>query len=187
MLIATGLLAAILFQGTSTPPEPPGLPALPNGHYVERLADGSSACGDASGRSFDLDIRATPDNPSGVDGDAGQLVLALGGEAARYRVSYALSLAEPGPFPELDHGMRIINLVDGLHTPADGSPPYPLRSIIITNANGDAELVSAVLTYDGAPIILVSSARAPGVHGAAMNDDVLRPFERCEAGDVEAD
>ncbi len=179
MLITTGLLAATLLQGASTPVEAQGLAALPNGHYVERLADGSSACDDASARYFDLDVRATPDNPSGIDGNAGELVLGLGGEAARYQLSYALSLAEPGPDPEFDYGRRIINMVDGWHTPADGSPPYPLRALILTNPGGDAELVSAVLTYDGEPIILVHPARAPGVHGAAMNGDMLQPFERC--------
>jgi len=181
MLIATSLLAALLLQGPDAPAEPQGLPALPDGHYVERLADGSSACGDASARWFDLAVRTPLDHPAWVDGEAGELVLGLGGAAARYRLSYALSLAEPGAVRELDHGMRIMTMIDGWHTPADGSPPYPLRSLILTNPDGDAELVSAVLTYDGEPIILVHSARAPGVHGAAMNNDVLRPFERCPA------
>lgn len=181
MLVITGLIAATLFQAASAPAESQGLPALPNGHYVERMPDGASACDDASARYFDLDVRATPDRPSGIDGDAGQLVLGLGGEATRYPLTYALSLAEPGPDPEFDDGMRIMNMVDGWHAPADGSPPYPLRAIILTNANGDAELVSAVLTHDGEPIILIGSARAPGVHGAAFNGAVLQPFERCEA------
>lgn len=180
MLVTTGLLAAILLQGVSTPAETQGLPALPNGHYVERLADGSSACGDAEARYFDLDVRAAPDNPSGNNGDAGELVLGGYGEATRYQLSYALSLTEPGPDPEFDNGMRIMNMVDGWHTPADGSPPYLRRSIILTNPNGDAEIVGAVLTYDGEPIIVTRSARAPGVHGAAMNGEVIQPYERCE-------
>ncbi|SDM28493.1 hypothetical protein [Maricaulis salignorans] len=179
MLIATGLLAATLLQGAVPENVILGLPALPNGHYVERLADGSSACGDASARSFDLDIRATPGNPSGMDGDAGELVLALGGQAARYHLSYALSLGGSRPDPEFDNGMRIMNLIDGWHTPADGSPSYPLRAVILTNPDGDTEIVSAVLTYASEPIILIRSARAPGVHGAAMNGEVLQPFERC--------
>ena len=181
MLIATSLLATLLLQGADAPAEPLGLPALPNGHYVERLADGGSACGDASARSFDLEVRTPPDHPAWVDGEAGELVLGLGGAVARYELSYALSLAEPGPDPEFDYGMRIINMIDGWHTPADGSPAYPLRAVFLTNPGDDAELVSAVLTYNGEPIILVHSARAPGVHGAAMNNDVLRPFERCPA------
>ena len=179
MPITTGLLAAILLQGTSMPAQTQGLPALPNGHYVERLADGNSACDDDEAPYFDLDVRATPDNPSGIDGDAGELVLGGYGEAERVQLSYALSLTAPGPDPEFDYGMRILNMIDGWHTPADGSPPYLQRSIILTNPNGDAEIVGTVLTYNGEPIITTRSARAPGVHGAAMNGDVLQPYERC--------
>lgn len=179
MLVITGLIVTALLQAANTLAETPGLPALPNGHYVERLADGTSACEDAPARWFEPDVRATPDHPSGIDGDAGELVLGLGGEATRYQLTYALSLTEPGPDPEFDNGMRIMNMVDGLHTPADGSPPNPLRTLILTNTNGDAEIVSAVLTHNGEPIILVRSARVPGVHGAAMNGAVLQPFERC--------
>ena len=181
MLIATGLLAAILLQAQGAAPEDIilGLPALPNGHYVERLADGSSACEDASGRWFELDVRATPDNPSGPEGNAGDLVLGLGGEATRYQLSYALSLTAPGADPEFDYGMRIINMIDGWHTPSDGSPPYPMRTLILTNPNGDAEIVGTVLTHNGQPIITTRQARAPGVHGAAMNGEVLQPYERC--------
>lgn len=184
MLIKTGLLAAILFQAQGAGPEDvtQQLPALPNGHYVERLADGSSACDDAAAHSFDLDVRVTPDNPAGIDGDAGEFVLGLGGATTRYQLTYALSLGRP----ELDPAsqMRLMHMIDAQHIPADGSPPYPLRTNILTSANGDAEIVSAVITHNGDPIILIRSARAPGVHGAAMNGDVLRPFERCE---VEAD
>jgi hypothetical protein len=176
MPIITVLLLATLLQGAGAT-ETQGLPSLPNGHYVERQADGSSACGDASARSFGLHVRVTPNNPSGIDGNAGQLVLALGADPVPYQITYALSFAEPDPAFD----MRTMNMVDGSFAPEDGSAPYALRTSILASANGDAEIVNATASDGGAPIILIRTVHTPGAHGALSDGTELLPFERCPA------
>ncbi len=178
MLVITGLIVTALIQGASTPAETHGLAALPNGHYVERLVDGSSACDDASARSFDLDVRITPNNPAGIDGNAGSLALALGAAPVRYQLSYALSFAGPDPAFE----MRTMHMIDGAVTLEDGTGPYSLRTSFLTNANGDAELVNAAVTDGGPPILLVITDHEPRTHGVLANGVALQPFERCPAG-----
>tara|TARA_R110001606_G_scaffold218112_1_gene365946 strand:- start:318 stop:854 length:537 start_codon:yes stop_codon:yes gene_type:complete len=175
MLIITSLLAATLLQGAAPPAEARGLPALPDGHYVERLADGGSACGDATARWFELEVRTPPNNPSGIDGDAGTLVIALGAAPVHYQLTYALSFAEPDP--ALD--MRTLHMVDGRVTLDDGT--YTLRTSFLTSANGDAELISATASDGGPPIHLVLTDHEPRTHGALANGVDLEPFEHCPA------
>ena len=177
MLITTGLLAATLLQGTTPQTATRELAAFPNGHYVERQADGSSACGDASARWFDLDVRTPPNNPSGVDGNAGSLVVALGAAPVNYRLTYALSFAEPDPAFD----MRTMHMIDGTVTLEDGSGPYTLRTSFLTSANGDAELTNATVSDGGPPILLVITDHEPRTHGALANGVDLQPFERCPA------
>ncbi|WP_417494434.1 hypothetical protein [Maricaulis sp.] len=175
MLVITSLLAATLLQGAA-PAAPQGLPAFPNGHYVERLADGGSACGDATARWFDLDVRTPPNSPSGIDGHAGSLVIALGAAPVDYRLTYALSFAEPDPAFD----MRTMHMIDGSVTLEDGT--YTLRTSFLTSANGDAELTNASASDGGPPIHLVITAHEPRTHGALANGVDLQPFERCRAG-----
>ena len=153
MLTAASLLVAAALQLQ-------GLPAFANGHYVERLADGGSACGDASARWFELDVRTPPNSPSGVDGNAGSLVIALGAAPVDYQLTYAL-------------------MVDGRVTLDDGT--YTLRTSFLTSANGDAELISATASDGGPPIHLVLTDHEPRTHGALANGVDLEPFEHCPA------
>ncbi|WP_417481012.1 hypothetical protein [Maricaulis sp.] len=176
MLITTGLLAAALLQGPAPQAATQGLPAFPNGHYVERQADGSSACGEATARWFDLDVRTPPNNPSGVDGHAGSLVIALGAAPVHYQLTYALSFAEPDPAFD----MRTMHMIDGSVTLEDGT--YTLRTSFLTSANGDAELTNATASDGGPPIHLVITAHEPRTHGALANGVALNPFEHCPAG-----
>ncbi|WP_417485008.1 hypothetical protein [Maricaulis salignorans] len=177
MLVITSLLAATLLQGAAPHAPLQGLPTFPNGHYVERLADGSSACGEATARWFDLDVRTPPNNPSGIDGHAGSLVVALGAAPVDYQLTYALSFAEPDPAFD----MRTMHMIDGRVTLDDGTGPYTLRTSFLTSANGDAELTNATASDGGPPIHLVITAHEPRTHGALANGAALQPFERCPA------
>ncbi|WP_417477713.1 hypothetical protein [Maricaulis sp.] len=180
MLALSGLLIAGLLQTPAAAAADGlhGLPSLPNGHYVERTADGGSACGDVSARWFDLDVRVPDNNPGGVDGHAGELALALGADPVVYQLTYALAFAEPDPM----FNMRTMNMIDGTFAPADGSAPYALRTSILASANGDAEIVSATASDGGPPIHLISTVRTPEVHGTLSNGTVLQPFQLCPAG-----
>ncbi|WP_417492326.1 hypothetical protein [Maricaulis sp.] len=168
MLTAASLLVAAALQLQ-------GLPAFANGHYVERLADGGSACGDASARWFELDVRTPPNSPSGVDGNAGSLMIALGAAPVDYQLTYALSFAEPDPAFD----MRTMHMIDGSVTLDDGT--YTLRTSFLTSANGDAELISATASDGGPPIHLVLTDHEPRTHGALANGVDLEPFEHCPA------